>query len=389
MKRSQWMFLLALLLASVWCDKSSARVLRVGAGTDAQFLVIQNAVNAAAVGDTVLIEEGRYDSFHDTIGVPGDSSIAQISKSGIVFRGMNRENVVLGPASRMTESQMYHTGFRIEEVTNIRIENLTITNVDAAVSSRGGLSVTGVRCEGTGYGVYDSSPERLLVTESQFHDLTNLCIFKGVGSAGLLVENCEFITGYGGVSTKTNPDAVIRGCTFQATSHLPVNSIVVTDGTHALIEHCTFLAAEYHYGVGIANAVGELYDNTFEPGRTAITVWDRGYLIGNRNQLQPGRWCAINIQDSSAASFHGNDILRGTAPYIRIMNYLSPAIASLDFTGNWWGTTDADSIVAHLEYTNVGPELGVDVLWQPYLAESVPSKQSSVGELKARFQRGQ
>lgn len=69
------------------------------------------------------------------------------------------------------------------------------------------------------------------------------------------------------------------------------------------------------------------------------------------------------------------------------MNYLGSSIAPLDFTGNWWETTVADSIAAHLEYTNVGTELGVHVLWQPYLAEDVPSGEASLGSMKAHFAR--
>ncbi len=77
----------------------------------------------------------------------------------------------------------------------------------------------------------------------------------------------------------------------------------------------------------------------------------------------------------------------GIAPESR---HIGPDNHHLDMTGNWWGTTEPDSIAAWIHDGN-------DVMWppgglvectvdfQPFATGPVPNEKQSLGGLKALF----
>jgi len=91
---------------------------------------IHAAVQACAVGDTVLVAEGTYnDCTHPTEG-PGTTPACVIMKSGVTLRGA-------GPELTIIDAQGLGRGIFIEFVDNCRVENLQVTNAFADLFGAG------------------------------------------------------------------------------------------------------------------------------------------------------------------------------------------------------------------------------------------------------------
>ena len=82
--------------------------------------------------------------------------------------------------------------------------------------------------------------------------------------------------------------------------------------------------------------------------------------------------------------------MRGTGLAVEIITHTGPADHHLDMTGNWWGTTDRDSISAWIHDGNdvIWPPGGLvecTVDFEPIAEAPIPTEKKSLGGLKALF----
>ncbi len=104
----------------------SAAVLHV----PADYAQIQDAVDAASAGDTVLVAAGTYtDCTHETEG-PGSTPACVIMKSGITLRGSGTDATII-------DAQGLGRGIFIELVGDCRVENLQVRGAYAAAYGAG------------------------------------------------------------------------------------------------------------------------------------------------------------------------------------------------------------------------------------------------------------
>ena len=163
MKRSISLFALAIgLLGS---GVALAGVLTV----PGDFAQIHDAVQACAVGDTVLVAAGTYnDCTHETEG-PESTPACVIMKSGVTLIGA-------GPELTIIDAEGLGRGIFIEFVDNTRVENLQVTNAYAEIYGAGilirevdtSVEITDVRVttctDGGIICIYNSSPTLTRVT---------------------------------------------------------------------------------------------------------------------------------------------------------------------------------------------------------------------------------
>ncbi len=117
---------LALCIGLLFSSLATAGVLHV----PGDFNQIHDAVQACAVGDTVLVAAGTYnDCTHPTEG-PESTPACVIMKSGVTLRGA-------GPELTIIDAQELGRGIFIEFVDNCRVENLQVTNAYADVYGAG------------------------------------------------------------------------------------------------------------------------------------------------------------------------------------------------------------------------------------------------------------
>ncbi|HPF35742.1 MAG TPA: hypothetical protein PLH84_10005 [Candidatus Krumholzibacteria bacterium] len=114
----------------------------------------------------------------------------------------------------------------------------------------------------------------------------------------------------------------------------------------------------------------------------AITVYGT-YLTGSGNTIHSLGDYAIQVPNSSA-DFHGNHIFKAGVGTVDVQFYTVPD-QGLDFSGNWWGTSDADSIAAWIHDVHDDSGLVADVEYEPYLTAPVPAEKAGMGDLKRMF----
>ena len=117
---------LALCMGLLCSSLATAGVLHV----PGDYSQIHDAVQACAVGDTVLVAAGTFnDCTHPTEG-PESTPACVIMKSGVTLRGA-------GPEATIIDAQGLGRGIFIEFVDNCRVENLQVTNAYAEVYGAG------------------------------------------------------------------------------------------------------------------------------------------------------------------------------------------------------------------------------------------------------------
>ncbi len=240
------------------------------------YSLINDAVQACAAGDTVLVAAGTYyDCTHPTEGA-GSIPACVIMKSGVTLRGA-------GPDATIIDAQTLGRGIFIELVDNCRVENLQVTNAYAAIYGAGllirnvaaSVEVTDVRVTACTDGgvicITNSSPTLRRVTmdnnsakqggglaiEESSSPLVIDCVIdrnQAPSGAGIFMRNncAPVISGsliannsitasntYGGGIAVQSSTPTITNCTIEGnTANGFGGGIAFTDASSGLLEDC-------------------------------------------------------------------------------------------------------------------------------------------------------
>lgn len=187
-----------LLTIAVVCMSGVARAVSWHVEQDGtgDFTVIQDAVDAAADGDTIFIGPGLYQETHDYD--PPGGGIIQVAVSwsdsrDLFFIGTGRDQVIVGPD---TYSPVGPYGFWHEGQDNLFIEGIWFQNCFGSVIHLGDVEVRNCR----------------------FSDFHGGIISTGVSDATYRILDCEFIRqqelGASGVGIWAGSLVTIENCTL-------------------------------------------------------------------------------------------------------------------------------------------------------------------------------
>lgn len=362
------------------------------------FSVIQDAVNAAASGDTIRIGPGRYDDKH-LIGNPPWQRFARfhVVRPRLTFVGAGQERTIIGPAQAWTEVQGSDCGAYVDGrfgaavaiFEGIGFENMncgvfahnTVDTVLVASCSFGGHS-RGVDA-GAAYSEISGSLF-VGVASTSYYQLGSFGadVFRVDGCTFILdsmpvatqqhmhiqstadaeVSNCTFLNGTIGVVVTVGSFALIRECRFEGQSQIGV----ANGGRRIALEHCQFTrqhSALSQYGTQALWAVDNIHVSDVTLATLEFTALFDGY-IRNSTLARGERYVVCDITPEKRAD---------TTP------------ATLDMTNNWWGTADPDSIQAWIYDGNDRPEYPYFIQWNPFLPGPLPVQKKSLGGVKALF----
>jgi parallel beta-helix repeat protein len=164
--------------------------------------------------------------------------------------------------------------------------------------------------------------------------------------------------------------------------------IMISTSWDSLLEYClveyAFSGAQIHYstciirnslfrynweGVRFSTTECVLHNNDFIENASGIYFQSHGSRgTINRNRFRDN-WYAFfaPARSSSTVKFVDNNI-EGSTRYN--VNFGDEQLKDLDFTGNWWGSTDREKIRATFYDRQADPKLG-RVLFEPFLTEPV------------------
>jgi hypothetical protein len=344
-------------------------------------------MNAAAVGDTILLGPGRYTEFapFTTSGWTEDT-YAAVTVDSLTLLGVDRDTVIIGP----TEPHFIGAGPKgvvgAANLTSFTLESVTVQNVRDGVYLLGSANVGDCIFRSCVFGLIAFANGVVDVRDCCFLDNKDSGLATGIGTSTLLVTASVFENNFlAGASINQTRYAEVRACTFDGSR----GGLEATEGTTVLVSECSFSNMTNGALVLLDSVVGSVERCAIDPMPYGIYTIDGSVLSGSANVIRGTTFASLRFSTNSTADFHGNDILRGTGVCVMTEAYVTESV-DIDLTKNYWGTAEEDSISAWILDGNDPHDPVLDpnfsnVIFEPFLMRSIPTKTESMGSLKSRF----
>lgn len=345
-----------------------------GSGGDGQFYVGSNgvssmsifsAVNAAESGDTVNVLEGTYAEdqqivISKNLSILGDTSGNKpVITPGTDYTGNNATDAWFlvndGVTFALSDVAIDGTGYNVWQALRSH-GNTTVTNVDfsniagsASGSPYRGIAIEqfgGVVAGGAGadtHGGGGLSAGHLTVTGSTFSNIGRIgVLIKGTQATSDITGNTFTGKGTGdfldyGIEVGASGQATITGNTISGN-----RGVAASDGSGS----AGILVTSYYGGASSAT----IENNVITDNSVGVHIGYDGSDVSN-----------VTAEDNDLS---GNDT--GVA--------LTANTASADFSGNWWGSTDAATVAAYM-----GGDEAASIDFSPFLLSGTDTDNGAAG----------
>ena len=362
-----------------------ARTWQVEKDGSGDFRIIQEAVDAAVSGDTIQVGPGRFDDFADfTAPAWTREVIIGVTKNNLTFIGSGFEETIIGPEVMYEPPGLPPMGIACIENYFCEFRDLRVENVYNGIYwAHGRVEVSNCTFFGCPNGVYLFNDGGGLVKDSTFvstfrqHDgiitfspcrdiLVIDCIFSGLGS---------------GVDFNGTDNAEVSSCQFSCET----TAIHFGQGSEGSASNNT---AADPTGLGVwvsSNSSAVLTNNTIFGSFSSLYLDSWAHVSGSGNVFSGGPEVGtIFLGGASTATLNGNHILKSGDWAVFLVYYFYELIEQ-DLTGNFWGTTDPDSISSWIWDYNDDPTIHSVVNFEPFADGPVPAEEKSFGSIKAMF----
>lgn len=375
----------ALLVASSPALSAVWTVEKDGSG---DFTVIQDAVDAAADGDTLKIGPGRFDEYRRYTFPYWTNRIIYIllQDRSLTIVGSGEGNTVIGPLTEFPQTE-HEQGIVLLGESELHLSNMTLERIDSAIVSWDQSFYEVVRCTfqnhvwGNGCSVF--GPRGARISDSSFVNY-NVGVFPGNGSANVIVERCLFSEMVYGLNTTSTQDLTVSECRIEdsllgiklwSNSTAVLSDLDITTNSTSLIVRAGSSAI-----LSTSQLLGSVQDNL-------TTVWVDGHstLSGTGNILRGNGTPPLRIFRSDVTLTDSHLLTSsGYAVYCEPPSYPEDD-KTIDLRNNWWGVGDADSVAALIYDANDTPDLDIYVDYLPFREEQISSESMSMGDLKRLY----
>jgi hypothetical protein len=268
------------------------------------FTVIQDAVNAAASGDSIRIGPGRYEEVH-TFQLPGGlvEAHARIEQSELTIVGAGADVTIIGPPTG-PGSEPDPKGLMAGPQTRLHVVSLTVENRGNGVEANGPfVSLEGCVLRANEHGLDTLAWEGTEVRDCDFIGSTDvgIIVFQGLGATNVLIEDCQFLAGVGGVDLQSD-GGLVTGCTFDGTTV----GLQLSFGAEAVINDCAF-RNNLNVGMGLVGAsTGTVTNSTFESSAINMIVANGSHLSGTGNTLSGGSLATLRLYLTTTVGFRSS-----------------------------------------------------------------------------------
>jgi hypothetical protein len=385
--------MVALVSLSLWATVAAGRTWMVRQDGSGDFHVIQNAVDAASDGDVIDIGPGRWDDYqliwYD--GAPAWDAYVFIDGKSLTLQGAGTDQTILGP-----EDEDFHPwpGRHVFIVMGINCGELKIFDMTlehspweivgySAWNQRFEMARCVVR-EGN-RGVIVACPSGGSVTDSEFIDLDDYGVHTTNPTNEFLVRNCTFSNVYVAAGADWSPSHLdVLDCEMEG----GVGGVGFFGGATGSVTNCT-MRNSINYGIAISDpGAVTITDNVIEQ----TTGWgmslgdaDQAVITNNVIRTETGG-CLFLPYPCDSMVFASNDLDRGDGDFVRTSDYwpyTPPVYFHLE--NNYWGTTDADEIQAHIIDGHVQDRVNMFVIFEPFAGGPVPTEIRSWSTVKELF----
>lgn len=395
----RWISLAATsLLCVVPALVAHSAVISVEKDGSGDFTVIQDAVDAASDGDTIEIGPGRYADFFDA---PYNiKTVVWAEDKSLSFVGAGSDLTIIGPENFGDIEGHEVFGIFVYSATaalSSTFSDMTFEHVQRygiRIDSPGRAEIDRCRFRGSSGGFYGKLADGGWIRDCQFIDLDT--VYNGhsvlfyTPTSGVVVENCEFRDCDFGVGSYWSgcTDIEIVRCTFE-NAFIGVKAV---DGASSTVRECSFWGQSRYAIVGASAGSLIIEDNHVDMSSSdglcvCVYVPPGDYYLRNNTFIATNT--IIGIFDPRIEwDCRDNTLIRAGSEtlYIRpanSTNYSGPVI-HLDFSHNWWGTSDPDEISAWIYDYNDDQEFHYIVDFEP-MNDVVATEAHSWSSIKSLF----
>ena len=364
------------------------------------FAVIQEAVDAAASGDTLRIGPGRWYEYWVIINgqvvytwVQEDKSLTFIG-AGPTTTIIGHETppfppstvgwaMLIGPSPQGT-SRFEDLGFDMPGIggnairhngNRIEVRNCRFTRLVAGVFTTGigggfirDCEFIDVNYNNGGDGVVAYTPARdLLIEDCTFTNCSYAFRADWDGCQDITVQNCTMTGGRGGVSFVSGASGTVRNCTItgQLLFGIPLDrfGLVVLENNYVCV-------------------------TSFDDSE-ALDIWNPAYgtLVARNNVFESSGRVIFMGSARINLDFRNNYFLQhnGQGYFVVGSTVYTGPLVNLDLTGNYWGTTDVDYISQWIHDGHDDPQIRYYIDFVPMADSPVPTEQKTWSEVKGLF----
>lgn len=364
-----------------------------------QFTVIQDAVDAAASGDTIRIGPGRFEDFRHLEGLTG-GYIARILVDDLAIIGSGPGQTILGSEEYSESNRLGIQGADTPATGRLVVADLTIESVETGINNTqecNSIVARNVEFVDARYGILAGSLEE--VSDCRFVRTERGAVWVNFADS-VRIQRCEFIDCYWGIRIYKSRFAVVDDCRFEGIS--PGEGIAITATpctiTGNIVDHIGgpsggFYPEPYHAAIDLRSCADvTLLNNRFSTYDLCLQLYG-GSITAEDNVFEiisgPGLMAYFLIWPGTVQTFRRNHFQRGEGLAVIVGDGGTEGLVDhhIDMRENWWGTVCADSIAAWIVDGNDPespmPEVFVD--FEPFLDGPVPAEKTSLGGLKTLF----
>lgn len=389
MKTTAGTTLALLVLVALSATADSYHVELDGSG---DYVSIQDAVNAAASGDTILIGPGRWDQMYTyTIPAGGwtDQVILAVDYKDLTLIGSGRGVTIIGPEVAPPFGNPGPIAIVGGTDNNLVVKNMTIENLRSGIYGWcRSLLVENIHLKDCYHGSVTWATQGSEFIECLFERCYERGVLAGSRARGVTVRMCEFV----GWAQKHISLQGVENVHIENSNFYEGNISVQFEGgdCYGNVQDCTVHSGYGPHVVATTNSFINLNRCRLVGGNKQLQVLNYAVVSGEGNEflgtdLSGGGFATIMSQ-LGRLELHNNHILRGNAEYtVRFFDYPFMPVTDQHFENNYWGTSDPDSIAAWIYNEEDDPLLNIHTFIEPFYDHPIPNEKASTGDLKRAY----
>jgi hypothetical protein len=363
-------------------EPSLARTWRVERDGSGDFSTVQDALNSAASGDSILIGPGRYTECESVIlpgwGWPIDV-YAYVRTDNLTIIGSGSNSTIIGPMV-----QDFHDfgpkGIVADDVwvTDLRVIDVGAENLfDGIYRNHGHAEFQYLGFLDCEHGITAAAEKGVLIELCTFLSVINDGVICWSPTRNAVVTRCEFNHCGTAVSFDSAVDCNVTECNIND----GIVGIQYSNNSNGIVDGC-ILKDIRNVAIDIALASSAVLTNNVVSGSDAdLYLSTNSYASGHGNIFLGGGYSTILISGSDVG-LHENHIMNGGAYSIKLSVFLNAPVRTIDMRDNYWGTSDGATISEWIWDYHDDPSIYALVDYEPFSSVPLGTEQKSWGGVK-------